>query len=74
MMEKSPEGGDVMLGHKLRGSLDRLIGFNREFWGEVLGSGREFRAGQRQRLIGRLEADLDLDREEAQRRVDRTLQ
>jgi len=63
-----------MLGHKLRGSLDKLIGFNRELLGELFGSGREFRAGQRQRLIGGLEADLDMERKEAARRVDRTLQ
>lgn len=61
-----------MLSNRLRGSWDRVLGFNRELLGELIGNERQFSAGLRQRLIGRLEAAGDLDRDEAERQVDGT--
>lgn len=58
-----------MLSNRLRGTWDRLIGFNRELWGELTGDKATFEAGRHQRLIGWLECDRDLKRQEAIRKA-----
>lgn len=55
---------------KRQGTWDELQGFGRAIWGELTGDGREFSAGLRQRLIGRLEARSGLSRAEAEAKVD----
>ena len=45
---------------KLRGKWDQTKGLAREFWGELTGDDLNFIAGQRDRLIGRLEAKYQL--------------
>jgi len=59
-----------MFSHKLRGSWDRVAGFNRELLGEVLGNDELFTAGQRQRLVGWFEYDLDLNHRDALRKTE----
>lgn len=59
-----------MKDNELRGKWDRAVGFARELWGEVSGEERLFRDGFRQRLIGRLEDNYDLERGEAVHRLD----
>ena len=59
-----------MFTHKLRGTWDQVAGLGREFWGELSGNEKAFTAGQRQRMIGRLEVRNDLSRAEAARRCE----
>ncbi len=55
---------------KLRGKWDQTKGLAREFWGELTGDDLNFIAGQRDRLIGRLEAKYQLSRSEAEMQVE----
>ncbi len=55
---------------KLRGRWDETKGFAREFWGELSGDDLNFIAGQRDRLIGRLERKYNLSRSEAEMQVE----
>lgn len=55
---------------ELRGTWDQVKGFGREIWGELSGNEQSFFAGQKQRLIGKLEARFGLSREQAKHRVD----
>ena len=55
---------------KLRGKWDQTKGLAREFWGELTGDDLNFIAGQRDRLIGRLEAKYKMSRREAEMQVE----
>ena len=55
---------------KLRGKWDQTKGLAREFWGELTGDDLNFIAGQRDRLIGRLEAKYKMSRSEAEMQVE----
>ncbi len=55
---------------KLRGKWDQTKGLAREFWGELTGDDLNFIAGQRDRLIGRLESTYRLSRSEAEMQVE----
>jgi len=63
-----------MLSNRLQGTWDQVKGFNRELWGELTGNAREFNAGRRQLLIGRLEARYGMSRDEAEQKVDQLTQ
>ena len=63
-----------MFSNRLLGAWDQVKGFNRELWGEVTGNAREFSAGRRQLLVGRLEAGYGMNREEAEQKVDQLSQ
>ena len=63
-----------MFSYRLQGTWDQLQGFNRELWGELTGNARDFNAGRRQRLIGRLEAGYGMNRDEAEQKVDQLTQ
>jgi len=49
-----------------------VLAFGRELWGEEIGE-ELFAAGQRQRLIGRLECYRGLNQTEAEQQVDQLL-
>lgn len=55
---------------KLMGRLDRTKGFARELWGELSGDELHFYAGQRDRMIGRLEEKYNMSRNEAEIQVE----
>jgi len=59
--------------NKLHGFWDQCRGFGRELWGEVIGDDELFAAGQRQRMIGRLECYRGLNQTEAEQQVDQLL-
>lgn len=54
---------------RMRGRWDQMKGLAREFWGELSGDDLNFIAGQRDRLIGRLEAKYSLSHSEAELQV-----
>jgi uncharacterized protein YjbJ (UPF0337 family) len=56
---------------ELKGMWDRIRGVAMELGGELTGDGREFAAGQREELIGKLEEYYGMSREEAQREVEK---
>lgn len=60
-----------MKASELTGIWDRIRGVAMEFGGELTGDGREFAAGQRQELIGKLEEYYGMSREEAQQEVEK---
>lgn len=63
-----------MFSNRLQGTWDQVKGFNRELWGELTGNAREFSAGRRLLLIGRLEAGCGMNRDEAEQQVDQLTQ
>jgi uncharacterized protein YjbJ (UPF0337 family) len=63
-----------MFRNKLRGSWNRVKGFSRELWGEMTGDEYAFSAGQRQRMIGRLESYRDMTHDHAEQQIDQLLQ
>lgn len=58
---------------KLRGKWDRTKGYTKELWGELSGDEVSFFAGQRDRLIGRLEEKYNLSRTEAEIQAEKLL-
>lgn len=54
----------------LHGKWDQAKGIIRELWGELTGDELDFIAGQRRRLVGKLEEKYGMSREEAEQRVD----
>lgn len=58
---------------KLQGKWDQLKGVIREFWGELTGDDVDFIAGQRDRLIGKIEERYGLPRQEAEKKVDEVI-
>lgn len=60
-----------MKGTELKGMWDRIRGVAMELGGELTGDGREFTAGQREELIGKLEEYYGMDRQEAEREVEK---
>lgn len=65
------EGGAAMRETELKGIWDRIRGVAMELGGELTGDGREFAAGQREELIGKLEEYYGMSREEAEREVEK---
>jgi uncharacterized protein YjbJ (UPF0337 family) len=59
---------------ELKGLWDRIRGLAMELGGELTGDGREFAAGQREELIGKLEEYYGMSREEAQAQVEQFFQ
>lgn len=59
---------------ELKGLWDRIRGWAMELGGELTGDGQEFAAGQREELIGKLEAFYGMSREEAQAQVEQFFQ
>jgi uncharacterized protein YjbJ (UPF0337 family) len=59
-----------MNNQQLRGKWDQVKGLIREFWGELTGDELDFIAGQRDRLIGKLEERYDMTRAEAEKQVE----
>lgn len=55
--------------NELHGRWDQARGIIQELWGELTGDDLDFIAGQRRRLVGKLEEKCGLSREEAERRV-----
>ena len=60
-----------MLYDKVHGLWDRVAGFGRELLGEMTGNNNRFRAGLRQRVLGRLETERDISRAEAEQELER---
>ena len=56
---------------ELKGIWDRIRGVVMELGGELTGDGREFAAGQRKELIGKLEEYYGMSRAEAQLEVEK---
>jgi uncharacterized protein YjbJ (UPF0337 family) len=63
-----------MLNNKLRGSWDQMSGISRELWGELTGNGEKYKAGHRQREIGKLEVRCDMSHDKAEQQVDQQKQ
>ena len=55
--------------NELRGRWDQVKGLSRGIWGELIGNEQAYSAGQRQRLIGKLETRYGLSRDEAEHQV-----
>jgi uncharacterized protein YjbJ (UPF0337 family) len=62
-------GGD-MDSRELHGKWEQFRGIVQEFWGELTGSDLDYIAGERHRLVGKLEEKYGMSREEAERKVD----
>jgi len=62
-----------MKSSELQGKWDQLKGVIREFWGELTGDDVDFIAGQRDRLIGKIEERYGLPRQEAEKKVDEVI-
>jgi uncharacterized protein YjbJ (UPF0337 family) len=53
-----------------RGKWDQIKGLAKELWGELTGDELDFIAGQRERLIGKLEEKYNITRAEAEKQVE----
>jgi uncharacterized protein YjbJ (UPF0337 family) len=53
-----------------RGKWDQIKGLAKGLWGELTGDELDFIAGQRERLIGKLEEKYNITRAEAEKQVE----
>jgi uncharacterized protein YjbJ (UPF0337 family) len=56
--------------NELHGKWDQVKGIARELWGELTGNDLDYIAGERSRLVGKLEEKYGMSREEAEKQVD----
>jgi len=56
--------------NELHGKWDQVKGFVKELWGELTGDELDYIAGERGRLVGKLEEKYGMTREEAEKQVD----
>ena len=68
--QKRWQRGSRMKSQILRGKWDQIKGLAREFWGELTGDELDYIAGQRERLIGKLEEKYHITRAEAEKQVE----
>lgn len=67
---KRGQRGSRMKSQIFRGKWDQIKGLAKEFWGELTGDELDFIAGQRERLIGKLEEKYNITRAEAEKQVE----
>ncbi len=58
-----------MRSERVQGWWTQARGLAREFWGEVTGNELEFNAGLHERLVGKIQEQLNISRDEAEKRL-----